>query len=248
MPAWRVPRGRGTAIGAVIVVVVVIGVVVALSSSGSGSNGTRLITSVARQGDLSQNVDTTFTLALAQSTTMAFPTAGTTVPTAGGTVTGVNVAVGQALPTLAPLVSVNGNAVYGIPSSVPLYRDLVEGDYGPDVQALQDALSAVGNSTSQDIPGVFGSATLNALEQWQLANGVSETGTAALSFFTWFPPKSVVLSVTAAVGTKAAAGSAIATVADPGALVAQADALGLVMIEHGVIGRDGPRSVTGELR
>jgi len=168
-------------------------------------------------------VDTAFTLSLAQSTTMALPTAGTTIPTAGGTVTGVNVTVGQALPTLAPLLTVNGAAVYGIPSSVPLFRDLVEGDYGPDVQALQDALNAVGNSTAGDWPGVFGSATLNALEQWQLTNNVSETGRAALSFFTWFPPKSVVLSVTATVGSKATGGAAIATVADPGALVAQAD-------------------------
>ncbi len=224
MPAWRAPRGRGPLIGGgVLVVVVIVGLVVALSSSGGGSSGTKLITSVARRSDLSQNVDTAFTLALAQSSTLAFPAAGTTIPAAGGTVTGVNVTVGQALPTLAPLLSVNGAAVYGIPSSVPLYRDLVEGDYGPDVQALQDALSSVGNSTSGDWPGVFGSATLNALEQWQLTNNVSETGRAALSFFTWFPPKSVVLSVTATVGTKATGGAAIATVADPGALVAQAD-------------------------
>jgi macrolide-specific efflux system membrane fusion protein len=227
MPAWRLPRGRVPLIGAVIAVVVIVAVSVAVSSSGGGTSGTRLITSVARRGDVSQNVDASFTLSLAQSTTLSFPIAGTTagtpVPSAGGTVTGVNISVGQALPTLTPLLSVNGVAVYGIPSSVPLFRDLVEGDYGPDVQALQDALNRVGDSTSGDYPGIFGSATFNALEQWQLASNVSETGSAALSFFTWFPPKSVVLSLTATVGSKAAASGAIATVADPGALVAQAD-------------------------
>ena len=223
MPTWHMPRGRGPIIGAVITVVVIIGVVVALSSSGGGTSGTRLITSVARRGDVSQTVDAAFTLSLAQSTTLSYPTAGTTVPTAGGTVTGINVAAGQSLPTLAPLLSVNGAPVYGIPSSVPLYRDLIEGDYGPDVQALQDALNSVGDSTSGDYPGIFGSGTLNALEQWQLANNVSETGSAPLSLFTWFPPKSVVLSLTATVGSRAAASGAIATVADPSALVAQAD-------------------------
>ncbi|HSO96565.1 MAG TPA: efflux RND transporter periplasmic adaptor subunit [Acidimicrobiia bacterium] len=223
MPAWRMPRGRGPIIGAVVAVLVIIGVVIALSSSGGSTGGTRLITSVARRGDLSQNVDAAFTLSLAQSSTLSFPTAGTTVPSAGGTVTGVNLSAGQTLPTLAPLLSVNGAAVYGIPSSVPLYRDLFDGDYGPDVQALQDALNSVGDSINGDYPGVFGSGTLNALEQWQLANNVPETGSAAMSFFTWFPPKSVVLSMTATVGSRATASGAIATVADPSALVAQAD-------------------------
>jgi membrane fusion protein, macrolide-specific efflux system len=223
MPAGRMPRRRILLIGTVIAAVIVVGVVVAVSGSGSGSSGTRLITSVARRGDVSQNVDASFTLSLAQSSTLSLPSAGTTVPSAGGTVTNVNVAVGQSLPTLQPLLFVNGAAVYGIPSSVPLFRDLFDGDFGPDVQALQDALNSVGDSTSGDYPGIFGSATLNALEQWQLNNNVPETGTAALSFFTWFPPKSVVLSLTATIGAKAAAGGAIATVADPGALVAQAD-------------------------
>ena len=223
MPAWRMPQGRILLIGAVVAVVVIVGVVVVVSGSGNGSSGTRLITSVARRGDVSQTVDGSFTLSLAQSSTLSFPTAGTTIPTAGGTVTNVYITVVQPLPTLTPLLSVNGAAVYGIPSSVPLFRDLVDGEYGPDVQALQDALNSVGDSTSGDYPGIFGSATLNALEQWQLANNVPETGTAALSFFTWFPPKSVVLSLTATVGSKATAAGAIATVADPSALVAQAD-------------------------
>jgi hypothetical protein len=223
MPAWRMPRGRGPLIGAVVVVVVVIGLVVALAGSGGGSSGTRLITSVARRGDLSQNVDGTFTLALAQSTTMSLPTAGTTVPSAGGTVTSVNVTLGQSVPTLASLLTVNGNPVFGIPSSVPLYRDIVDGAYRADVQAHQDALNAVGDSTAGDTPALFGSATLNALDQWQLANGVPETGRAALSSFAWFPPKAVVLSLTASVGAKVTPGGAIATVADPGALVAQVD-------------------------
>jgi membrane fusion protein, macrolide-specific efflux system len=223
MPSWRVPRRRNLGIGAVVAVVVIIGVVVAVSSSGSGSSSTRLITAVARRGNVSQTVDGAFTLSLAQSSTLSFPAAGTTVPSAGGTVTGVNVAVGQTLPTLAPLLLVNGTPVYGIPSSVPLFRDLVDGDYGPDVQALQNALTSVGDNTSADYPGVFGSNTLNALEQWQVANNVPETGTAPLSVFTSFPPKSVVLALTAAVGSRAAAGGPIATVADPSALVAQAD-------------------------
>ena len=223
MPTWHMPRGKAPIIGAVIAVVVIVGLVIALSGSGGGTSSTRLITSVARRGDVSQNVDAAFTLSLAQSSTLSFPTAGTIVPSGGGTVTNVNLAAGQSIPTLAPLLSVNGAPVYGIPSSVPLYRDLVSGDYGPDVQALQDALNSVGDSTSGDYPGIFGSGTLNALEQWQLANNVSETGTAPLSVFTWFPPKSVVLSLTATVGSKAAASGAIATVADPSALVAQAD-------------------------
>jgi hypothetical protein len=113
--------------------------------------------------------------------------------------------------------------VFGIPSSQPLYRNLVDGDTGADVQALQDALSSTGYSTAGDPPGTFGSATLAALEQWQLHVGVAETGQAALDALAWFPPHAVVLSLSVSPGSKVQAGGPLASVADQTSLVAQAD-------------------------
>lgn len=62
MPAWRAPRRRNLGIGAVVAVVIIVGVVIAVSGSGSGSSSTRLITAVARRGNVAQTVDGAFTL------------------------------------------------------------------------------------------------------------------------------------------------------------------------------------------
>lgn len=216
---------RRAAIGAVAAVVIIgvgVGVVVASSGSG-GSSNSRPQTAVATQGDVAQTVDAPFTLGLGSTANLSYPSAGTTVPSSGGVVTHVDLRAGQAVPTLAPLVEVNLMPVYGIPSTVPFYRNLVEGDFGPDVQALQNALNATGFSTAGDSSAVFGSNTFNALEAWQTSQLAPVTGEMALNFFTSFPPNAVVLSLSATQGQAAQPGGTIATVGDPGQLVAQAD-------------------------
>jgi len=223
MPRGGISRRTGLIIGAVVVVVGIgIGVVIAASGSG-GSNNTKVQTAVATRGNLADTVDAPFTLGLNGTANLSYPAAGTTVPSSGGVVTHVDLAVGQAVPTLAPLVEVNLMPVYGIPSSVPFYRNLVEGDFGPDVQALQSALTAAGYSTAGDSPAVFGTNTFNALEAWQTNHLTTVNGEMELSYFTSFPPNGVVISLNATQGQAAQPGGTIATVGDPGALVAQAD-------------------------
>ena len=223
MPRWHASR-RTAAFVSVLAIVIGAGVGTAIAVSGSGSSsGTRLITAVVQRGDVSQTVSAPFTLAFGSTATLSLPSAGSVVPSAGGVVTGLHLSVGQPVATLAPLAEVNGTAVFGIPSSQPLYRNLVDGDTGADVQALQDALNSIGDSTAGDPPGTFGSATLAALEQWQLNAGVAETGQAALNALSWFPPHAVVLSLAVSPGSKVQAGGALATVADQTSLVAQAD-------------------------
>jgi hypothetical protein len=221
----RINASRRTWLVAAVVAVVVgagIGTVIAVSGSGTAS-GSRLVTAVARRGDVSETVSAPFTLTFGSTATLALPNAGTVVPTAGGTVTGLHLSVGQTVPTLVSLAEINGVSVYGIPSDQPLYRNLVEGDTGPDVQALQSALTSIGQNVSADPPGTFGGATLTALENWQAFVGVPVTGEVNLNALSWFPPNAVVLSLSASPGAKVQAGGALATVADQGSLAAQAD-------------------------
>ncbi len=223
MAQSRTSRRTALVVGAVVVVIG-IGVGVAVAASGSsGSSGTRVQTAVATTGNLAQTVDASYTLALGGTSTLAYPSAGTTVPSSGGVVTKVDLSVGEAVPTLAPLVEVNGYPVYGIPTTSPFYRNLVEGDFGPDVQSLQDALNTTGYSTAGDTPAVFGSNTLNALESWQTNHLAAVTGEMNLNYFTSFPADAVVISLNATQGQGAAPGGAIATVGNPQVLVAQAD-------------------------
>src|SRR5260370_16062171 len=159
MAQSRTSRRTALVVGAVVVVIA-IGVGIAIAASGSsGSTGTRVQTSTATRGNLAQTVDVSYTLALGGTSTLAYPSAGTTVPSSGGVVTHVDLSVGEAVPTLAPLVAVNGAPVYGIPTSSPFYRNLVEGEFGPDVQSLQDALHATGYSTAGASPAAFGTHT-----------------------------------------------------------------------------------------
>jgi macrolide-specific efflux system membrane fusion protein len=223
MAQSRTSRRTALAVGAVVVVIG-IGVGIAIAASGSGgSTSTRVQTSVATTGNLAQTVDVSYTLGLGTMSTLAYPASGTTVPSSGGVVTKVDLAVGAAVPTLAPLIEVNGYPVYGIPTSVPFFRSLVEGNFGPDVQALQDALNATGYSTFGDQPAVFGLSTLNALEAWQTNHLAPVTGSMSLTYFTSFPANAVAISLTATQGSAAAPGGAIATVGNPAVLVAQAD-------------------------
>ena len=111
---------------------------------------------------------------------MALPNARTVIPPSeGGVITGMNLSVGEAVPALASLAEINGVSVCGIPSAQPFYRNPVDGDSGADV-AAPAALNAAGFDCTPDGLGVFGTATLDALESWQVNTGLAETGEATL--------------------------------------------------------------------
>jgi putative ABC transport system ATP-binding protein len=168
----------------------------------------------ARRGELRQTVDAQFTMARSRQTQLR--------ATAAGVVTKLYLSEGQALPTLKPLLQVDGATVYGIASATPFYRDLVEGDTGDDVKALQAALAAAGYDPGTT-DGDFGGQTTTALEDWQEAQGLDVTDRLSLASFVSFPPGSIVLDLPIAVGDRLAAGGNLATVGGSRDLIAQAD-------------------------
>ena len=205
---------------------VVAACVVVLTAAGAGAwvllggpseaeEGPQYTTAQARKGNLADTVEASFTLARAGSAELTSP--------ASGTVTKVRTKEGAKLGPLTPLFDVNGVTIRGIPSVVPLYRDLAEGDEGEDVKALQRALAITGYDPG-DVDGDFGDGTVEALTDWQEANGLDETGKLALAGFVSYTPGATILDLAVEVGAKAGPGTAVATIGRPGTMVAEAQA------------------------
>jgi peptidoglycan hydrolase-like protein with peptidoglycan-binding domain len=77
-----------------------------------------------------------------------------------------------------PLFRVDNQPVVLLLGDLPLYRTLSTGVDGPDVQQLEENLSALGY-TGFTVDGSFTGYTADAVRRWQRALGVSETGTVA---------------------------------------------------------------------
>ena len=180
-----------------------------------GRGGPAVHHRAGQKGNLADTVEASFTLARAGSAELTSP--------ASGTVTKVRTKEGAKLGPLTPLFDVNGVTIRGIPSVVPLYRDLAEGDEGEDVKALQRALAITGYDPG-DVDGDFGDGTVEALTDWQEANGLDETGKLALAGFVSYTPGATILDLAVEVGAKAGPGTAVATVGRPGTMVAEAQA------------------------
>lgn len=93
--------------------------------------------------------------------------AGEPVTAAGsGRVTAVWVSTGEVVKAGDRVLEIEGRPVVAIKGRRPFFRDLAEGDEGPDVRWLQAILEAEGY-LSFEPDGRFGSATEAALEDWQ---------------------------------------------------------------------------------
>ncbi len=216
MSRRRGGRGRWVVAGVVVVVLVAAGaatwVVVAGGDDQPASQS--VATARATRTTLTQTVDASFTLVKQDVKPLK---AGV-----GGTVTSVSLTKGKPVKALTALVTVDGEALYGIPSSYPLYRNLVEGDDGSDVTALQKALAAAGYHPGE-ADGDFGSGTADALINWQADHSLDETGKLDLTRFVSYRPGAVVDDVAVEVGDRVGAGGQLATLAPRSDLVAQAD-------------------------
>lgn len=84
-------------------------------------------------------------------------------------VTRVAYSVGEKYHWGSLIGAVSGRPYFGLPSPLPLYRDLVVNDRGDDVRALQRSLSEVGYSVEVD--GVIGRETMDAVEAVFEASG-----------------------------------------------------------------------------
>jgi hypothetical protein len=78
-------------------------------------------------------------------------------------VTKVETAPGRKLAAGQVLLEVSGRPLFVLKGAVPAYRDLVPGKRGEDVAQLQTALRDSGHPTGNDLSGVFGPGTEQAL-------------------------------------------------------------------------------------
>jgi macrolide-specific efflux system membrane fusion protein len=210
----RPGRRRWVATG-LVVLVAAAGASAWLVARGDDTSAAQpLATTRATRATLTQTVDASFALAKDGTSTLATP--------AQGTVTSVSLTEGKAVKALTKLVGIDGKAIYGIPTGYPLYRNLAEGDEGPDVTALQRALAAAGYDPG-DADGEFGGETAEALAGWQADQELDETGRLELATFVSYKPSAVVDEVDVAVGDKVQAGGKLATLAPTSSLVATAD-------------------------
>ena len=139
----------------------------------AGSQAAALATS---QQDVTAVIPVSATVerrAVAQQVTLAgMVVAGNTSPVtaslADGTdrliLTSTPKAVGDFVEPGELLAVVSGRPLLVMPASVPLYRDIIPGDSGPDVRALQAALAGLGLAVKTN--GTFDQQTQQALKTW----------------------------------------------------------------------------------
>ena len=210
----RPPRRRRVilaATSAAAVAGVSIGLVVATAGRGHSSGpaagnaaGTTTATVTYRTLTSQQQVDGT----------LGYSGSYSIVNRASGTLT--------SLPSTGQVVR-QGHVLYGVDASpvvllygaTPAYRDLAEGESGPDVESLNADLVALGDATSSSLDPTsdyFGAATAAAVDTLQANLGVSQTGVLSLGQVVFAPGPVRVTSVNATKGTPA----------QPGAVVLQA--------------------------
>ena len=102
-----------------------------------------------------------------------------------------------------------------------LSTSLASGDQRSNVAALQRALKAAGYFTDT-VNGEFGATTQTALEDWQAAQGLSETGEVTTAQFVWVPQGATIESWNVSLGGSVSTNTALATIDYPRDLVAQA--------------------------
>jgi hypothetical protein len=133
---------------------------------------------------------------------------------ASGTLTSLP-STGQVVRQGHVLYRVDAGPVVLLYGSTPAYRDLAEGDSGPDVRSLNADLVALGDATSPSLDPTsdyFGAATAAAVDTLQAHLGLSQTGMLTWGQAVFAPGPVRVTSVSATGGTPA----------QPGAVVLQA--------------------------
>jgi hypothetical protein len=75
----------------------------------------------------------------------------------------LDVAAGQTISNGQQLASIDGEPLFALAGHVPAWRDITPGERGPDVAELQRALGVLGYYAGGDTPGLFGTATQDAV-------------------------------------------------------------------------------------
>ena len=111
-------------------------------------------------------------------------------------------AVGSIVSRGQALYSADGHAVPLLYGPVPVYRRMVQGVSGPDVQELEQNLLQLGFADSSNLSadGSFGAADAAAVRRWQASLGVGQSGEVDLGDAVFLPGAQRVAGVHVAVG------------------------------------------------
>jgi hypothetical protein len=207
----RAPRRRRVilaATGAAAVAGVSIGLVAATAGRGQPSGpaagsaaGTATATVTYRTLTSQQQVNGT----------LGYSGSYSIVNRASGTLTSLP-STGQVVRQGHVLYRVDAGPVVLLYGSTPAYRDLTEGESGPDVKSLNADLVALGDATSASLDPTsdyFGPATVAAVETLQEHLGLSQTGTLTWGEAVFAPGPVRVTSVSATKGTPAQDGAVV---------------------------------------
>jgi len=76
----------------------------------------------------------------------------------------LDVTAGQTISNGEKVAEIDGEPLFALTGRVPAWRDITPGESGPDVAELQKALASLGYYTGGDTPGLFGTATQDAVD------------------------------------------------------------------------------------
>ncbi len=166
-----------------------------------------LATATVARGDLNGQTKVSGTLGYAGSGTVQSPLSGriTWLPQAGAV-------IGRG----GTLLAVDNQPVQLFYGNLPPWRDLSAGvDDGPDVKQLEQNLVALGDDPDHQVTvdNHYTAATAAAVERWQKARGLDQTGTFTTGMPAVFLPWAArVQTVNATAGGQAAPGAPVLTV------------------------------------
>lgn len=136
--------------------------------------------------------------------------------TGSGVVTSVDIETGDVVAAGDILYTISLRPVVVARGSVPMFRPLSLRDSGEDVAQLQELLAQLGFS-DDEVDGSFGTATRDAVREWQDSLGVDDTGVVEAGdlVFVESLPARLVLSESVLPGSRLADGeTVVSSVAD----------------------------------
>ncbi|PWC05707.1 peptidoglycan-binding domain-containing protein [Agromyces badenianii] len=153
-----------------------------------------------------------------------------------GVVTSIECAPGSAWASGAVPVTIDSVGIPAIHLAYPPWRDIDIGDEGPDVQALQDALSTLGFQVNADAE--YDWSTAEAVQDFFRSRGVEhDQRSVSLSDYVWLPDSSMVpVSCPVAPGASVAPGSPIASLGE--------EVVGVLLVDRPRDLYEGPRTLT----
>lgn len=136
-------------------------------------------TVAAREGNLRRSITLNASIAWEQGVTARL--AG------GGVLTAISLAGRGPVHSGEILATVGLRPVTAAQGLVPMWRDLSRSARGPDVQQLQNMLVSLGRLPASSADGDFGTATREAVLDWQRAAGLPGDGIVRASDLIFFP-------------------------------------------------------------